>query len=72
MKINTSITLDVEDFALSLSYDEASFVIKAVDAKQLDANFTFEMAEHFVREVLRFDSAGDWTEELKLILEGKK
>lgn len=69
MKISNYVTFDVVDFAIGLDNTEASAIIKIVDQEQQCANFTFDMAEYFIREVMKYAEDTDWVNDLKLILE---
>ncbi len=71
MKLATHVEIDMEDFAIGLSYQEALGTIKIIDSEQQCANFTFEVAVYFVKEVMKFAEDTEWTNELKAILESK-
>lgn len=71
MKLNINAEVDIEDLAADLLQEEASQVIRIIDAEQQDANFTFELAKYFIKEVMLFADETEWVEELKNILEEK-
>lgn len=63
MKINTNIELDMEEFALSMSYAQAMEAIQIIDKEQVNWEFTLEAAKYFVAEILKLDDP-DYTEDL--------
>lgn len=67
MQINTNIDLDMEDFALSMTHEQAFEAIKIIDKEQVDWDFTLEAAKYFIAEILKLDEP-EHTSELYVLL----
>lgn len=72
MMLTTIVEINPEDMVNRLSWNEAKDLIKAIDQSQCDVDFTFEMAEWFIKDVLYYDVDEQYANKFKKLIEEAK